>query len=190
MQIDYPYDNDQQLIRDFREGSVVALKTIYQLHYRSLWAFAVRILKDEMVSEDIVAETFVKLWERRGRFENIKGLVGFLFTVVKNECISYINEEKKKVNSHAELTYLAGQDKELMDAEQIRAELIQLALLEGSSLPAGMKRVFTLLYIDGLSTRQVSEELNLSLNTIQEHRAQAIKRLKKVFNQKYLRRVL
>jgi RNA polymerase sigma-19 factor, ECF subfamily len=188
MQAAVLFKNDHELIREFREGNVVALQMIYKLHYHSLLSFASRVIKDEMISEDIVAETFVKLWERRERFENIKGLVGFLFTVVKNECISFIKEEKRKSHILAEFNYLDNRNTDFTDDEQIRSELIKLAMLEGTSLPPGMKRVFNLLYIEGLSVRQISHELNLSVNTIQEQRAQAIKKLRKVFSQKYLRR--
>ncbi|KIC92005.1 RNA polymerase sigma factor [Flavihumibacter solisilvae] len=175
------YTSVEGLLHDFRSGQEKALKAFYNLQYYSLYAYANRLLHDEAAAEDVVAESFVKLWQRRQSFADIKSIVAFLYKVTRNRCLTIIRREKRSAANHTEFAYLSETEIPLEDAEQVRAELIQLALLQTADMPAQMRQVFMLLYQEGLTIPEAAQQLNLSVNTIRTQQQRALKRIRAVF---------
>ena len=66
-----------------------ALKTLFSIFFPRLNDFAVKVVKDDGISQDIVQEVFVKIWEHRLTIESIN-IEAYLFRLVRNRCIDYI----------------------------------------------------------------------------------------------------
>src|ERR1700683_850576 len=90
------YDNEFNLLADFISGDEHALKIIYDLHYHALWFFANRIIQDEEQAKDFVSESFMKTWGKRKEFKSLSGIKSFLFTVVRNRCLTHITTTKSR----------------------------------------------------------------------------------------------
>ena len=179
MNPEFQFESPQRLIENFRSGDLGAMKTLYQLHYKSVWYFANRILRDAEQAEDIVTETFVKLWERREKFDNLKRISSFLFLVTRNACFTHLKALKRKQASLKEIRYLSSETDQEMQAELVRAEMMRQVLLEAESFSPKMKKVFGLLYREGMSVENAARELGLSVFTIIAHKKNAISILRK-----------
>src|SRR5687767_5022335 len=76
------------IIEDFKKGSTRALNYIYNLFYNPLCYFAGQLVSKEE-AEDIVTDTFVKLWLKHEDFHSLQGIKAFLYIAVRNSCLDH-----------------------------------------------------------------------------------------------------
>ncbi len=173
-----PYHDEFSLLDDFRSNNIFALQTIYDMHYHAIWNFANRFLKDDDQADDIVAESFIKVWKKRAEFDSLKGIAYFLYTITRNACISHLKKTRTKEKTHKEIAYLLGKDEDKVALESIREDLIQLSIIEAQTLPDKMKEIFQLSYIEGFSAAEVADKLELSTHTVWAQKRNAVKRVR------------
>lgn len=177
------YDSEALLLHDFRHGVEMALKVIYRQHYHSLWSFANRLVKDEAMVDDIIAESYVKLWHKRLEMDSLKGMIAYLYAIVRNGCISCVNERSRRDRMHKELAYI-NQLQDVAVTEEIRARLMQTIKIETENLPPQMREVFKLAYLEGLLAPAIAERMSLSVHTVHTHKKLAMKKLRKALEKK------
>ena len=71
-----------------------AYQYLYQCYYVALKALANYYVKDNDVAEDLVQDVFISLLESRYKFENANGVKYFLYSSLKNKCISHFRKQK------------------------------------------------------------------------------------------------
>jgi RNA polymerase sigma-70 factor (ECF subfamily) len=178
MDADTGYQDEHRLMADFRADRPGALKVIYDMHYHGLRQFAQRFLKDEAQTEDIIAEGFVKVWQKRKAFDSLRGIAYFLYSITRNACISHLKKTRTKEKTHREMAYLSGMGDDAHAAEAIKNDLIQWSILESGNLPVKMREIFRLLYIEGFSAAEVADKLDLSTHTVWAQNRNAVKRVR------------
>jgi RNA polymerase sigma-70 factor (family 1) len=171
------YRSPEALLHDFRSGNQQALKVVYNFHYHALWSFANRILKDGDAAEDIIAESFIKLWERRMQMESIKGMIAYLYTIIRHACLTHLSQQSKMEQVHEEARYLEQFNNNIA-VEEYRSGLIQLILLEASKMPKQMQTVFSMAYLEGMQALAIADKLSVSIHTVQTQKKRALKRLR------------
>jgi RNA polymerase sigma-70 factor (family 1) len=172
------YYDEQVLMESFKNSDLTAFRELYDTFYHPLLNYATRILHDAGDAEDILSESFVILWQKRNDFESFKSVAAFLYTVTRNACFTHLRKLKKKTNAHRELAYLVPDLDTMNSADAIREDLIQFSLIAAQRLPKEMKRVFQLIYMEGFSAAEAAEKLQLSVNTINAQKANAVKRIR------------
>jgi RNA polymerase sigma-70 factor (family 1) len=173
-----PYEDEFLLLCSFRTGESDAFKAIYDMLYRPLYHFANRYVKDIEQAEDIIAESFIVLWQKRTEFQTLKGITAFLYTIIRNASLNHLRKIRRRVVSNKELTYLFESHELFQSTDAIKTDLIHLSLIEGASLPSEMKKVFQLLYMEGFSATEVADKLSLSVKTVRVQKGNAIRRVR------------
>ncbi|ULQ52162.1 RNA polymerase sigma factor [Flavihumibacter fluvii] len=167
----------EQLLFDFRQGDDNALKIIFNLHYHALLSFANRLIKDDIIADDIIMISFMKLWNKRSVIESIPGLIAYLYTIVRNEAKKHLANAARIEKLQEEANYLSRIE-ESIDAFEIKAKLFQLILMEAEALPAQMKRVFKMAYIDEMVAPAIADKLHLSVHTVQDQKKKAKQKIR------------
>ncbi len=170
-------------MEDFRQGNELALKTLLELHFSALISYAGRLSKDEAAAYDIVTESFVKLWDKRAHMESLKGMIAYLYVIIRNGCFVFLQQRDRMAQSHQEASYLEQFQAEA-DTEETRSRLIQLILLETAAMPPQMQQVFRMAYLESMSAQAIAEALNLSVLTVHTHKKLAMKRLRAALSKK------
>lgn len=178
MNADSGYQDEFRLLEGFRSDHTLALQIIYDMHYPGIWQFANRYLEDDAQTDDIIAESFVKIWQKRMEFDSLKGISYYLYTITRNACISHLKKRRTKEKAHREIAYLRGTEEDPAAVESIKNDLIQLSLLEAQQLPEKMRKVFQLLYLEGFSAAEVADKLELSTHTVWAQNRNAVKRVR------------
>lgn len=173
------YTDEFTLMRNFVNGERPAFTFVYNEYYFRVFEFASKYLPTGPDAEDITADTFIKLWQKRGDFESLDHIRAFLFTTAKNACLNFLQHVKIKDEKHAEiLRSLTLFQRDNFYLEVVRAELMQLVFAEVEKLPAKMKQIFLLSYKDGLKPAEIAERLNISVQTVSNQKSTAISLLK------------
>ena len=166
----------QQLIA---EGNEKALASLYQLFSKRLLHFARLLTRSTELAEEIVEDTFVKLWSNRATIGNINNLSVYLYVTVKNRSLNAIERKAKELVNipfdHLEIEM--GQPGCDPYSLLITAEMMQRMQHAVESLPPRCKMIFKLVRQDGLSYKEVAEILNISVNTIDVQMAIAVKKI-------------
>ncbi|HUP13534.1 MAG TPA: RNA polymerase sigma-70 factor [Niastella sp.] len=172
-----PYEQ-QDIIQRFKDGEQAAFSAIYKQYYQRVLYFSMRYVS-ETNAQDITAESFVQLWEKRKDFDDMAAMVQFLFVSARNRCLNIIRHEQ--VRSHHEtaiMEHLQKTGHATLDVEVIRLELIKLLQKEVDKLPEKTREVFMLSFQEGLKPLQIAERLGVSVKTVSNQKVTAIKLLR------------
>jgi RNA polymerase sigma-70 factor (ECF subfamily) len=172
------YELSNEIIPAFNKGVPEALHTLVKEYYKPLCLFADRLIKDSAAAEDIVGETFVKLWNRKGDFETVSNIKAFLYITVRNASLNFLKQAKRESLSKKQLAYIAGGQEEFVLNEMIRSEVLREIMLEIERLPEQCGKVLKLGYIEGLKNQEIADLLHISVHTVKNQKARAIQLLK------------
>ncbi|RFS19962.1 RNA polymerase sigma-70 factor [Chitinophaga silvatica] len=173
----------EDIIPAFREGDPQAFDAFFKEHYRPLVFFAQQLLTTIGGAEDIVKDSFVKLWQKRIDFDHHKSIKGFLYTTTRNACINLLRHEKVKDTYQKEMVYLDDQKGEERILQQmIHSELLQSIHREIEKLPEKRRQVLQMIFQEGLKLEEIAEILGISVFTVKEHRAKALAQLRLKFS--------
>ncbi len=161
-----------------KHADELAFKEIYNIFYKDLFRFGFTFLHNKELTEEAIQDVFTKLWLNRKEIEKIQNLRVYLFKSVKNKCLDYL--EKKNILSHFELDELRisiGNTVAAADDKMISAEMLNLFNATLQTLPPKCKLIFQLVKEENLKYKEVAEILDISLKTVENQVAIALKKL-------------
>lgn len=166
------------IIEAFTQGEERAFDFFFRSYYAALCLFANSYLHNEEESRDLVQDCFIRLWENHAMMSRQNHIQSFLYTVVRNRCIDLIRRRKVQVARHEKYTYLADkwEGEELNEVK--RVETIRLVFEAVERLPARIRQVFRMHYMEGKNYNQIAEELQVSPRTVRNQKLRALVLLK------------
>lgn len=167
-----------ELIQQFKRGHQATFTTVYDRYWPAIFYFVRKFIPDTDQAEDITAETFVKLWQRRENFSTEKSIASFLHTTARNASIDWLRSEKRQVRNREELLHLLQQDQYGDLQDDVKAELLRLVQQEIEKLPFKIKRVFILSYVQGKSNEEIAALLGIHNQSVRNHKTRALKLLR------------
>lgn len=153
-------------------------ESLFRQHYQRLCSYAYTFLKDEESSEDIVQELFIKIWEKQKLEIGAEYLKFYLFTAVRNNCLTRLQKNKKNFIRELE-------DEDASDVAALRMEMDETAADPGTliakameQLPPKCREVFMLSRLSGQTYPQIADSLGISIKTVENQMGKAIRLLK------------
>ena len=147
---------------------------LFRKLYLPLGMYALRIVDDADVAEDMVQEAFMNTWERLEGGLEISNFKAFMYRSVRNECLSYLSSLKEKVGE--EFIPEVGEDE--IDTS-FRDARIWKAIDE---LPEKCREIFLMSKRDGYSNEEIADELGISIKTVKNQMTKAFSRLREALN--------
>lgn len=154
--------------------------------YARAKGFACEYVQSEEEAENIVQDVFLYLYERRDLLDAYTNLPAYLFTSVKNKCLDYLRH--RVVEQEAVLAMQSEFDMALrmkydslemlhvsFPDEASIEELLDQAL---QKLPERCREIFIMNKLEGKKQRQIADELQISVNTVESQMAIAYKKLR------------
>lgn len=171
-------------IKELHNGAQSAIAYFFDLHYQPLCFFSNRLIQNEAEAKDIVAHSFVLLWQKSRDFNTVENVKGFLYKACRNDCLNFIRDNKRANVAQQLYINQVQQREESVLQEIIRAEFLQILTHEISFLPERPKDVFNMIYFEGKKIDEIAVELGLSVQTVRNHKTRAIDLLKTSFLKK------
>lgn len=162
-----------------------AYEFLYRQYHAVLVKFALGYLKAKEPAEEIVNDVLYKVWLKREKVAEISNLRLYFFSAVRNSCLTLIAKQKRE---HDLMSDFPFRDMSLDNPESllISSELQKHIKAAIESLPPRCRQIYEMIRIEGLRNKDVSEKLNISVNTIDVQLAIALKRMVRtvsIFNQ-------
>jgi RNA polymerase sigma-70 factor (family 1) len=157
-------------------------KDLYKQYFVQLYKFAISFVHCNESAEEIVHDVLINLWKKRNSFSQIENLNTYLYVSVKNLCLNSLRNMGKHKHVDIETLY-DEQNCCTIDPESIFIGKEKIRDLNAviDHLPARCKMVFRLVKEDGLKYKQVAAVLNISVKTVENQLAIAIKKLALVY---------
>ncbi len=171
---------DEQLLKDIKDGKMRAFEKFFQNSYTRLLNYAQIFVMDNAVADDMVQGAFIHFWDKRKELRIGKSIESLIFTSVRNRCLNYLRDDvtyKKHLASYkaeeSEYQHLVQYD--FIGDEDESLEDILLREIQSSIdlLPEKCKQVFLMSKIDGKKQKDIAQELNISLKSVEKHIATA-----------------
>ncbi|QGY47739.1 RNA polymerase sigma-70 factor [Maribellus comscasis] len=174
-------ENEQQLIDRLKNSDEIAFKVIYNNYFSRLYYFIFEFIPVKDLTENIVQDTFFTLWNKRKELKDNTNLISFLYTVAKNNCLYRLrdNRYRQKLFSNSidsrelELNFetLNTIDTSVFTFRELE-QIIEKTLEE---LPLQCRKVFELSRFKEMKNREIAEELNISVKTVEGHISKGLK---------------
>lgn len=159
-----------------KAGDMAAFDSVYRTYAPRLYRFAIHLLKNASDAEGIVQEVFLKLWQARSGINLHSSFESYLFTITHNTVVSQLRKrasEKKFVEYVRSIQSPQATGDVIAELELVEMqEAIQRIVDE---LPARQQEVFRLSREKGLTYQEIAQELQLSVNTVENHMGRALK---------------
>lgn len=162
-----------------------AYNQLFESSYSSLCNYAYAIVKDYDEAEDIVQGVFVNFWNNENKEEIEAKAKHYLVRAVKFKCIDYQRKEIVKRKHEKEMIHVTDIWEEEEETENTR--LKDTLMLAISELPEKTRAVFMMSKLDGLSYKEIAEDLEISPKTVENQMGRAFRHLReKLANYKEL----
>lgn len=154
--------------------------------YSQLVRFATVFVVYEEDAENIIQDLFLSLWERKHTLSSVDNLNAYLYKLAKNRCLDHLKHKmvKDKFVSNTQSLYeqeisLKLQSLESFDVELATEEKVETIVSKAiKSLPPKCREIFMFSRHDGLKYKEISEKLNISVNTVETQMCIALKKLR------------
>lgn len=167
------------LVSRLKNDELEAFNEIYNLYFRKLIKFAYGFSITMEDAEEVVHDSFIKLWDKRKLLEEKKSLDAFLFVIARNVIIDKIRKYNLD-KSHLEHYFNAQliQPKNRLE-EQIHYEELD-ELISGiiAELPPKRKLIFELNRYKGMTYKEIAHHLNINVGTVEKQMSKALHKLK------------
>ncbi len=154
---------------------------LYDRFGRLVYSVILTIVRDTGIAEDLLQETFLRIWNRSAGFDVERGALGpWLLTVARNRAIDHVRSAGARNAKNS----LELEDREhqslFMDAEidlqnKDQARIVRAAM---AKLTENQRRVIQLAYYEGLSQTEMAEKLGEPLGTVKTWIRAALKKLR------------
>ncbi|MFS4466896.1 RNA polymerase sigma-70 factor [Maribacter sp. 2210JD10-5] len=169
--------------KSLKKGDAFAFQLLSELYCSRLLHVSSSYLTNKEDAKDIVQDVFVKLWNKKSQLNIHTNLNSYLYQMTKNTCIDYLRKKENRITESLNLEFRENNIhlSSLQDdasSEVIEKELekeIQHAI---SLLPEKCKKVFIKSRIQGLKHKEISDEMDISVKTIENHMNKALKHMR------------
>jgi len=155
-----------------------AFKELFHSFFAPLCFYAFRYIPNKETCEDIVQDTFFKIWKNRKNIDITSSGRNFLITSVRNSCIDYIRKKEleESYRHHQKLYNITEGDfsNELYSVVELK-ELIDKAM---EKLPVTIREVFELNRFEGLTYSEIALKYNISVKSVEAYMSKALKILR------------
>ncbi len=180
-QVDLRRKDDRDLARRLQSRDSGAMRELYDRYGKLVYSLIMRVVRNSAAAEDLVQETFLRVWNRMQAFDQERGALGpWVLAVARNRAIDYLRSTEGRTSAGAlELDRLehpgqfCGFEDGVLSRE--RARRLKDAF---EKLTPQQKTVVELAYYEGLSPSAIAERIKQPLETVQTWFRSALKILR------------
>lgn len=167
--------SDQQLVRLLKTDDRQAFRVLYDRYLRKLYYFILRTAKSPDLTEDVVQDVFIRIWEGRSHIDPEQSFKAYLYTVARYRLLNLLKRSQHESAILNEMMKYALPPENTTDLRIAFKESNGLFTKAVDQLPGKCREVFIRCKIEGLSYKQVAEELGITEGTVNSQMVKALK---------------
>ena len=169
------------IVKRCKSRDPIAQKALYAKYSPLFYGICLRYLKNAQESEDVLIESFFKIFTKIDQFKEEGSFEGWMKRIVVNSCLMRIRKNNN-LNLHVDLetAYHVKEDATAI-TDINHSELLELI----NDLPKGYRTVFNMYVIEGYKHREIGEILGISINTSKSQLILAKKKMRELYKKKH-----
>ncbi len=169
---------EKHIVELLQERNEKAISLLYENYSDTLYGVAFKVVKDEMLAQDVLQESFIKIWKKAETYDPTKAkLFTWLFRITRNTAIDKLRSGKSKSDKEIQIDVsdvhnvgIEGLNPDLMD---IRENL--------KKIDSKYKIVLEALFFESMTQQEASDELEIPLGTIKSRLKIGLRELRKIY---------
>lgn len=168
---------EKELCKRIADGDEVAFASLFNRYYPLLRPFILKFTRSADKTEEMLQETFMRVWLNRDQLPGIENLRAWIFTIASRQCLQSIRTE---LNHRKKLARLQLQEGTRLEAntplEQTQlAEISRLVSEAVNNMPPRRQRIYRMSREQGLKPAAIAEALSISVTTVKNALVNALK---------------
>ncbi len=164
------------------QGETAAYELFYDRHAQVVYSLLVRIVRERPIADELLQETFLQVWRNAEHYRGSGAAAAWLLRIARNRALDELRRQKARPQrAQVELSQAEfGQplDRSGPDLQgHLDQRQVQQAL---ATLPEDQRTCLELGYFDGLTQREIAEQLNLPTGTVKSRMRLALEKLERV----------
>jgi RNA polymerase sigma-70 factor (ECF subfamily) len=173
-------DDEFFIKQAFLENTNKGFELLYNRYYKPLCSHAVRFVYSKDVAEDIIAEIFYTVWKNDVFLNITVSFRSYLFTAVRNRCFLYLQQEYNKTTTLDNPVFQFPEPSDAPDQILFYDDLQRQIEQAIAQLPPQCQKVFLMNRFEGKKYKEIADELQLALKTVEAHITKALVHLREV----------
>lgn len=161
------------LFEEWKRGNETAFEQLFNQLFPLLLKFAVKMLRDEELAEEIVMDVFFKIWNKKDDIDIQGNVKEYLYKCVKHGVIDYFRKKKPAFQPISDVntqTYVQASCGERLLNKELELQYGYAI----KQLSPKRRQVYELSRMEGMSYKEIASSTGLSLNTVENHISAAL----------------
>ncbi|MCM4164159.1 MULTISPECIES: RNA polymerase sigma factor [unclassified Arenibacter] len=169
---------ENHIVELLQERNDKAISLLYEHYGDTLYGVAYKVVRDEELAQDVVQESFIKIWKKSDSYDPSKAkLFTWLFRITRNTAIDKLrsvnNKSDKEIQMDVSDVYKLGTEGIIPDLMDVQDNL--------DKIDSKYQIVLDALFFQGMTQQEASEELDIPLGTIKSRLKIGLRELKKIY---------
>lgn len=153
------------LLKLGNRGDERDFKLLYNILYNRFFRVAMYYLHNDDWAQEVVLDVFLSLWNKRKELLSISNFENYYFILLKNASLNYLSKNKR-ITDPLDSSIEFSQTEATPEDNLLNEELLLVYIDTLEELPPRCREVFVLIREQGLSYKEVAEQLNISSKTV------------------------
>lgn len=176
---DYQHTEDRKFVELLKVSDRNAFETLFRLYGSKVYRFSIGYLKCREDAEEIVQETFVRIWQNRATLDTSCSFSGFVFSIARNLVLNRIRKARNQAICEQHLRVHAANGRNSTEENIFYNDLDQMRRDALAELPPKRKIIYQMIRENGMSYEKVAQNLNISVKTVESQMTEALKHFRK-----------
>jgi RNA polymerase sigma-70 factor (ECF subfamily) len=177
-------NSDENLLLRVKNGDEVAFELVFYRYKGKLYDFIRRSLPADHDAESMVQDIFTKLWINRQQLDPTKSLNAFLYTVARNEIYGQLRKVLVRRKYLEELSFSTSNSGHIAEQQLEYEDLVRFVSQLIKRMPEKRREIYQLSRNEGLSYKEIAQQLGISENTVDSQIRKALDYLKENLRRK------
>ena len=176
--------NEYQLLSELVDSNEKSFKKLFMNYHDTLFRFIYFKVNETDIAEDIIQETFIRVWNNRNKINPSKSFFSYIARISNNLCIDYFRHQKVKSKNQQNIIDYGNSHfynpETKTDFEILRSRIREIANRE---LPEKCREIFFLSRIENKKNSEIAQMLGLSKRTVENQLYRALKIIKEILKE-------
>ncbi len=168
----------QNLIERLNQDDESAFRALYDSLYAKVYRFAYSLTKSRDQADDVVQETFIRLWTNRRDIDAAQSIDAYLFTIARRLVIDMMRSAGSDAALRERLWLRLELEDNTTEETILERNLAEHVAKVVAELPPQQRRVYQLSREQGLTHEEIAEQLQISKNTVKNHIISALRQIR------------
>lgn len=174
--------SEKEIIEALKDGDESAFRVIFDLHFKRLYTFCFRLLKNREQAEEVVNDTLMNVWQNRHKLNADFPVLPYLYTITRRLALNMLRDMATSKRAIDQLWINMEKMSNTTEDSVLLNDLQRFTDEALVNLPPQQQLVFKMSRFEGLNFDEIAGKLNISRNTVKNHLVAALKTLKLHFN--------